>query len=139
MTAKEYLQRGRRLSFEIEELIKARDNAFDIASNITSVPTKEQVQTTVQNGTENKIIGYIQYVEQVEKRIKEIFEYHQGMLKLISEVSNTTYRTLLIDRYINCLSWNDVAINLSMTERHILRLHGRALAAAEREYKKRCQ
>ena len=57
------------------------------------------------------------------------------MLKLINKLDNVIYRTVLVDRYINCLTWEEVSEGLNMSVRHILRLHGKALNAIKRFYK----
>ena len=136
MTVKEYFQKGRKLNFEIKELILAKNNAFDMACSATTAPSGERVQTSTKNSSELKFINYSQYVETIEKRVMELCEYRLNMLRLISKLDNILHRTLLIDRYINCLSWEEIALSMEMTERHIYRLHGSALIAAEKEYKK---
>ncbi len=136
MTVKEYFQKGRKLNFEIKELILAKNNAFDMACSVTAAPSDERVQTSTKNSSELKFINYSQYVETIEKRVMELCEYRLNMLQLISKLDNVLHRTLLIDRYINCLSWEEIALCMEMTERHIYRLHGNALIAAEREYNK---
>ena len=136
MTVKEYFQKGRKLNFEIKELIIAKNNAFDMACSETAAPSGERVQTSTKNSSELKFINYSQYVETIEKRVMELCEYRLNMLRLISKLDNVLHRTLLIDRYINCLSWEEIALCMEMTERHIYRLHGNALIAAEREYNK---
>lgn len=135
MTVKEYFQKGRKLNFEIKELIIAKNNAFDMACSATAAPSGERVQTSAKNSSELKFINYSQYVEAIEKRVMELCEYRLNMLRLISKLDNVLHRTLLIDRYINCLSWEEIALRFEMTARHMRRLHGKALIAAEKEYK----
>ena len=135
MTVKEYLQNGRRLCFEIKELTKAKNNAFDIASSINSNLSRDKVQISSKNMQEQKLINYSNYVIEIEKRIEILCSYRIDMLNLINNLDNVLFRTVLIDRYINCLTWEEVAEGLNMSVRHILRLHGKALNAIKRFYK----
>ena len=57
------------------------------------------------------------------------------MLNLINRLDNTIYRTLLIARYINCKTWEQIADEMGYDLRWIYRLHGKALKAIESHYK----
>ena len=46
----------------------------------------------------------------------------------ISQMPTGIYRTILIDRYINCKKWDDIAADMHYSVRHVTRLHGAALA-----------
>ena len=135
MTVKEYLQNGRRLCFEIKELSRAKNNAFDIACSTTLNLSKDKVQKSSKNMQEQKLINYSHYVFEIEKRIEILCKYRIDMLNLINNLDNVLYRTVLIDRYINCLTWEEVAAGLNLSVRHILRMHGKALTAIKRFYK----
>ncbi len=136
MTVKEYFSKGRKLNFEIKELMFAKNNAFDLACSATPALGGERVQSSAKNSSEEKIITYANYSAEIEKRVMKLCKYRLDMINLISKLENPIHRTILFDRYINCLSWEEIACRLEMTKRHIYRLHGKALAAADVEYKK---
>ncbi len=125
---KDFLQKGRRLNFEIDELIRARDIAFNLACGTAAAPDGEKVQTTKVNTSEIKFVKYAEYSAEIDKRIRELYEYRQCMLRLINKLDSTVYRSVLIARYINCKTWEQVADTIGLKDvRHIYRLHEKAL------------
>ena len=136
MTAKEWLQKGRRMNFEIDELLASRDRVFEKACKCGFVDyEKDKIQTTKTNSTENKIITYIAYTQDIDMRTDALYEYRRQMLSCINKLNDSTYRTILIAYYINCKGWEQIARDQSYSVRQILRLHGEALIKFEEFYK----
>ncbi len=50
---------------------------------------------------------------------------------IILEVEDYILRTILTERYINGLKWEQIAETLDYTPRHIQRLHNKALEAVQ--------
>lgn len=134
MTAKDFLQRGRHLGLEIEQLKEARQKSFDEATSITVDYSQSKVQTSSGNSMERKMLKYVNYCETLDKRIEYLSEYRKEMLELINKLDNSTYRTLLIARYINCHTWEQVAEGIHYNLKWTYVLHGRALQAIEIHY-----
>lgn len=138
MTVKEWLNKGRKLNIEIAELKKAKDNAFVSACGGSAAGSEEKVQTSLNNGTEGKFSAYAQYSADMDDRLKELYTYQRKMLKLINRVDDSTYRALLTARYINCETWEQIAIDMNYSYVHIVhRLHPQALDAINIYYKRR--
>lgn len=136
MTVKEWLKNGRNLNFEIQALREARNRALNAAVGGAVDYGAERVQTSGGNGTERLFVAYSQYSAELERRIAELEDYQAEMLRLINKVSNTTYRTLLIEYYINCKSWEDVAVSVRYEARYTQKLHGLALQECECFFRK---
>lgn len=96
----------------------------------------ERVQASNGNSTERLFVSYSQYSAELEQRISELEDYQNEMLKLINNIPSSTYRTLLIEYYINCKSWEDVAECVSYEVRYTQKLHGRALKECDCFFKK---
>ena len=138
MTVKEWLNKGRKLNIEIAELEKAKENAFNLACGGSAVGGGEKVQTSRGNSTEGKFSAYAQYSADMDNRLKELYTYQRKMLKLINHVDDSTYRALLTARYINCETWEQIAIDMNYSYVHIVhRLHPQALDAINVYYKRR--
>ncbi len=129
MTTKEWLDKGRKLDKEINEMIEMRDKAFYSACGSVKAADGEKVQTSRRNSTEEKFAEYAQCTAIIDKRIDELYQYRQKMLEKIKRVDNSEYRALLIARYINCKTWEKVAEDMHYMVRNIYNLHEQALKA----------
>lgn len=127
MGVKEFLKNGRKLNFEIDELIKERDKAFALACGGAVKYDDERVQTSPGNVTENKFINYAEITAEIDRKIDELYAYRIEMHHLINTIDNSLYRAVLTARYINCDTWEKIADNMGYDIRHIHRIHGRAL------------
>lgn len=132
MTIKEWFEKGRKLGEEIEALKEQKEKAFFAACNITPAVDRERVQESTQNGTERKFTKYAEYSELIDNRIAELMEYREKMLNAINKVESPIYRTLLIERYINCKSWEETAEIIGYSREHLCReLIDKALSKIE--------
>lgn len=129
MTAKEWLNRGRALNKTIEGLEKAKMRAYDIAVG-TAIELKEKVQESHGNSVENKLITYADYCREIDKHKTELFRILKEITGVIMQVEDSTLRNLLICRYINFETWNNIAEILHYGERQLYRLHRKALKKA---------
>lgn len=126
-SAKAFLLKGRRLSSEVEQLKAAKREALQLACGTPVDYSVEKVQTSTDNITEKSFAAYSEYSRMLDERVKELIVYRAKMLELIKELSSSTYRTLLIARYINCETWEKIAEDMGYDVRHVHRLHGAAL------------
>ena len=126
---RDMLNIGRKLNREIIQLRIAKEKAFNLACSTVSDIGNEKVQTSSENSTERKFVEYSDYSAALDKRLRELLRYRKSMLDMIYRVNNTTYRTLLIARYINCMSWEKVAETMNYDVSWIHRMHHNALAA----------
>lgn len=127
MTVKQWLRRARVINKEIEQLLIAKQEAYESALGIAIDVSKDKVQSSKGNSTENKLVNYIEYEFLINKRIDELIACKNEILKAISRLDNIQYRTLLTAYYINCRTWEQVAEEMNYDLRWIHRLHGRAL------------
>lgn len=129
MTVKEWLLRAKNLDNEINELIKAQEQALTAATSVTC-GGGEKVQTSNVNTSEGKFINYASYSEMIDNRIDELYAIKQEILQAINLVDDGTLRTLLIARYINFGTWEQIAVDLHYSYVHIVHnLHPKSLKA----------
>ena len=127
MTAKEWLNRGWKLNREIDALLEEQRRALELATATTSAPQEDKVQGGEGNRTADKFANYAAYAAEIDSRIDDLFQIKQEIDQAIEKVENTTYRTLLIERYINFKKWEQIAVDMDYSYVHIVRLHGKAL------------
>ena len=127
MTVKQWLRRARSINKEVEQLLIAKQEAYERAIGGAINMLDDKIQISKGNGSENKLINYIEYDFLINKRIDELIACKNEILNAINRLDNSQYRALLIAYYINCRTWEEVAQEMKYDMRHIHRLHGRAL------------
>ena len=79
----------------------------------------------------NRVARYADFAAQVDAQIDKLIDIKQEIAAVITEVPDTTLRTLLTKRYLNFEKWEKIAVDLNYSWRQVMRLHGQALRAAE--------
>lgn len=124
---KEWLMRGWKIDGEINSLIYARDRAYERALG-GAVGNGEKVQSSRGNVEEDLRISYMVFTEKINKRIKELNKINDEIYSAIGKVENSCLRTLLIERYINYKTWEQIGTALGYSYVHTVnRLHPKAL------------
>lgn len=126
MSVKEWLKRARIINNEIKQLNIAKQEAYDIATG-TVAPNQERVQGSSGNAMERKFITLLEYDLQISRQKERLLKCKAEILEAISYVEDARYRTLLIAYYVNCKSWEEIAVQMNYGIRQIYRLHGDAL------------
>ena len=128
MTVKEWLNRGWELDKEINQLLQSQREALTRATKTTCTSADEKVQTSKNNTTENKFVSYAEYSDMADKRIDELYEIKKEILAAVKELEDSTLRTLLIARYINFKTWEQIAAEMHYSYKHTVHiLHPKAL------------
>lgn len=127
MTVKDWLNRARRLDYEINALQRAKGNAWDQVISITSAPTGI---TVTQTKNPHKFDRLVELTDKIDRRIDELCNVKAEILAVIEQVEDTTLRQLLIERYINCQTWERIAVDLGYSYGAIVQYkHPQALKA----------
>ena len=130
MTTKEWLNRGYKLDKEINALLKEQSAALTRATGSTCGTSAERVQTSRRNTTEDRFINYASYSELIDNRIDELYAIKQEILSAINKVNDAVLRTLLIEKYVNFHTWEQIACNMNYSYVHVVHnLHPKALNA----------
>lgn len=128
MTAKEYLHQYGQLKREVLRLIDERQRWVDLATKIT--PTYSDAPKGGQSSA-GKIPAAVERIaeqeEKIDAKIAELTKLQGEIEKLLNEVKNPDYRLLLELRYLQGLTWEQIAERMHYSWRHIVRLHGKAL------------
>lgn len=132
MTTKEYLSRGRYIENEIAVLLKSKENAFAQVTNCAALTSETSLDKSSQSNTmEARYIKYLTEVARLEKTIDsyidQLYCIKEEALTAINTVEDANLRTLLIHRYINCKTFEQIAVEMNYSYRQVLRMHGEAL------------
>lgn len=120
-----WLGRAWRIEQEIHALEEAKQREYERVTSATAATVGRVVSTS---GDKHKYDKYAGFADRLERRIHELSSVKQEIEEAISRVENSTHRTLLLERYINCKTWERIAVDMNYSYKQICRIHGRALA-----------
>lgn len=130
MTAKEYLQQIYHLDRRIKRLQSRRE---EIRADLYSVKSTtdynaDRVQSSVAGDSMLRLIAKVDSIERdIVKELDQLISMKTRISQEIEQVQDATAKDILYQRYVSCLSFEQIAVNLGYSRRHIDRLHGRAL------------
>ncbi len=128
---KEFLKKYQQINNEIDRLLSERERYFALATKITTTYS-DKPQSHSNN---SKIEEAIEKITMLENKMnEEIFKLtlqREKIEKAISTVNNKTLEELLKRRYINCETWEVIAVNMNYCWQYVHELHSKALKAIE--------
>ena len=121
---KQILREGRSLEKRIKMLEESQSRAY---ARVTSA-TQQLSETGVHGSAEQDAMAeYVAYSEQIVAEIAKLERMQRIILKMISRVRRHDYQNLLHLYYIDCLTWEEVAVKMNYSWRWVMKLHGKAL------------
>jgi hypothetical protein len=127
---KDYLDRGKAISKEIEILTERRARLWQDINNV--VPTYEANETQfMQNirGKENKQAQYADMFAQIDERIAELRVLDQENVYMINKLDDSVFRCILLLRHVERISWRKITNKMNISEKTTFRYYGEALAS----------
>lgn len=134
MTAKEYLQQYRNSDREINSKLDQIRRLRELATKTTSTLNPDKVQTSSVNKTEIIVAKIVDLEREIDAEIDKLCHIRREVQVSIKMIDEAAYRNVLELRYIQGLSWEQIAVNLNYTYRHVTRLHGEALQKVKMSY-----
>lgn len=129
MTAKEYLKQSYRLKERIDAHIAELEELRDMSTKIQSINFDERVSSTKNTDASfTKLICKIADMEaRINSDVERLVDLKAEMNMAINEVDDIEEQLLLNYRYINNISWDDIATKLNVSNRTVHRIHSAAL------------
>lgn len=123
----EYLSRYQKLGKRIEQLCAERavwlSKACKITQTITDMPkAKNGVQ-----GNSGELEKYVEIGEEITKELQKLHRMRREIRSIISTLGDDTLQTLMLYRYINGMTFEEIAVKMNFSWRWTITLHGRAL------------
>ena len=124
----EYLSRYQKLGKRIEQLCAERavwlSKACKITQTITDMPkAKNGVQ-----GNSGELEKYVEIGEEITKELQKLHRMRREIRSIISTLGDDTLQTLMLYRYINGMTFEEIAVRMHYSYVHVCRLHGQALS-----------
>ena len=129
MTAKEYLSQIRAINIRLACMARQKQSLEDALINISpSYSDMPHSATRNVHRLEELIAAKID----IDNELAEYAWKMTEIMRTISDVPDPITSRILTARYVNDLSWHDVASELNLSESHLYRLHRTALTEIEK-------
>ena len=128
MNAKQYLRQLRRLDHIVQSKLDQVESLRSLAQKITHVPKNIQVQESTPQDKMLEIIPKIVDLEkEINRDIDNLLDLKVKIKKQIDVIDNDDYKLLLMLRYVNFKTWEEIAVEMGYTYQWVHVLHSRAL------------
>jgi len=133
MQAKHYLNKNWRLQCLYDAKTEQLKNLREL---LTSSPSPMAPNDKIQSSQnlhrqEDKICEIVDLEAQLQKDLKDIIAFKLELTKKINELSNIEHKLILNLRYLNFMSWEQIACEMNISFRWAMSLHKKALIEFE--------
>lgn len=129
MTAKQFLNRARRIDREISQLIELKQHTRDRLTNITQTLAADIVSGSPDPHKFDKLA---ELENDINDKIDELVEVKREIFLVIQQVPSRTHRLVLMSYYLDMNTWEQTAVNMNYSWRQTMRIHGLALVEVEK-------
>ena len=129
MTAKQYLNRVRRIDKEIDRLLEVKKETSDRLMRITQNYAADGAQVTKDP---HKYDRLVELESMIDEKIDEMVGLKKEILSTIMRLDDRRQRLVLIEYYIDTKTFEEIAVDLHYSWRQVHRVHAAALKAVEK-------
>ena len=127
MEARNYLESYKQIQTRINvlqaEINRLRTEAESVSINLDGMP-----KGTANDDKLSRIVADMADLEQtLLAEMSGLYIRRQRIITQLGMLKSHKHQLLLQKRYIECKSWEHIAVEMGITWRHCLRLHGSAL------------
>lgn len=137
MTAKEYLRTLRWTELSIEtrkDELRRLDAEYTYLSGISY--DRDRVQTSPSGDAFPQSDRRIDLVIKIREDILAMQRLRTDIIGKITGLDNPLYSQVLLERYVNYLSFDDIAVKMGYSYVYVTHIHGEALQEFTRKYLK---
>lgn len=133
MTAKEYLQQIRKIDLLIQNKL---EQAQELRSKleVKGINFESDGSTSAtRNVTKmnDLIVSVVTLEEEINQQIDLLINKKREVMEVIDSLDNADEISLLYKRYFNYMSWEEIAVDMKFSYKHIHRIHGNALKSVQ--------
>ena len=126
MTKKEWLSRARDMDKEIKALERTKQSLYDKATSTVASNSGMNVQGSSDPHKAERFAIYSAELDDTVQRLREVKMEIQRVINTLPD-SDSLLRTILNERYVQCLQWEQIAVDIGYSYRDTTRKHGEAL------------
>ena len=127
MTAKEYLSQYRYINININNKIAQQERLRELATCVS--PSSDGCGHN--SGVSDKVGSLCAKIAdldaEINAEIDKLVDVQRDILQTIGKVDNECLRIILTERYINCRTFEEIAVIVNYSYKQTCRLHGKAL------------
>lgn len=128
MTAKEFLSQTFTVDKRINSKLRQIEHLNELATKCTSVwSDMPKSPNRRQSPMADAVDRIIDLQSEINADIDTLVSIKQEIHAVIKAVDNDEYKTLLEQRYLCCMAWEDIASMMSYNIRWVHKIHGKAL------------
>ena len=134
MTAKEYLSRYHNTKVKIQKLQALVDEYIRLANEIPGIQfdaIRVDGGKNLKAPFEKWILKTLDYEFEIKEMERLLPGYKKETLQAIEQIEDKDYRLILVHRYIDWLSWRQIADRMFFSSATIRRWHEKALLQIE--------
>lgn len=122
-----YLSRYRRMSKRIDRLLEEQSRWREMALKIT--PVLSQTPGGGESGSpiERPMDKVLEIDEEINREIDELQTVRQEIRVALNQLEDENMKLLMEYRYIDGLTWEQIAVKMDISWRWSIKLHGKAL------------
>ena len=128
-TAKQYLNRVRRIDKEIAALLRLVQSTRESLENTTQNYSSDGAQATK---NPHKFDRLVELESLVDSKIDEQIAMKAEILGTIMQLEDRRHRLILMEYYVEMKTFEQVAVDMNYSWRQIMNIHGHALKEVER-------
>lgn len=129
MTAKQWLNRARRIDREIRTLEEVITSTRERLESVTQSYSGDGAQSSKDP---HKFDRLVELESLVNEKINEQIQIKTEILEAISQIRDRRQRIVLTEYYLNMKTWEQVAVEINYSWRQVMNIHGRALQEMQR-------
>lgn len=129
MTAKQYLNRVRRIDEDIAELLDTKTKAREALERMTQNYSGDGAQSTKDPHKFDRLVVLDSLIDEL---IDQQIAIKAETLSTIAKLKDNRMRIMLEKYYINMKSWHQVAREMHYSDSHMRKMHGYALLAVDK-------
>lgn len=133
MNVKEYLEQAKYLDMRINSKVEQLSTLNDLATKCTV--TLSDMPRNPNKGISNMedtIVKIIDLQEEINRDIDQLVDLKRKIMVVIKKISNVEYQTILENRYLSFMSWEQIAVEMKYSIQQIYRLRDRAHKVVEK-------
>ena len=137
MGAKKYLQQASRLDALINAKCDQIDRLSDMATKITTSlsPVAGSSKASSQDKLGDTVARIVDLQKEVQQGIDQLIAVKKDITQKIDALQNNEYRLVLTMRYLNLMTWEQIAVEMERSYQWVHIIHGRALINFEKMQK----